>query len=65
MQMLALNASIEAARVGQAGKGFAVVADNMTKSVDSVRKLTVEIDQVNRTLGEVSGGMVNVLELLK
>jgi methyl-accepting chemotaxis protein len=65
MQMLALNASIEAAKVGHAGKGFAVVADNMTKSVESVRKLTVEIDEVNKTLTDVSGGMVNVLELLK
>jgi hypothetical protein len=65
MQMLALNASIEAARVGQAGKGFMVVAENMTKSVESVRKLTVEIDAVNKTLQEVSAGMVSVLELLK
>ncbi|MDR2560877.1 MAG: methyl-accepting chemotaxis protein [Holophagales bacterium] len=65
MQMLALNASIEAARVGQAGKGFMVVAENMTKSVESVRKLTIEIDEVNKTLQEVSQGMVNVLELLK
>jgi len=65
MQMLALNASIEAARVGQAGKGFMVVAENMTKSVESVRKLTIEIDAVNKTLQEVSAGMVSVLELLK
>jgi len=65
MQMLALNASIEAAKVGQAGKGFAVVADNMTKSVESVRKLTVEIDEVNQTLKAVSSGMIQVLELLK
>jgi len=65
MQMLALNASIEAAKVGQAGKGFAVVADNMTKSVDSVRKLTIEIDEVNKTLKAVSGAMVDVLELLR
>ena len=65
MQMLALNASIEAAKVGHAGKGFAVVADNMTKSVDSVRKLTQEIEEVNTTLTNVSGEIESVLELLK
>jgi methyl-accepting chemotaxis protein len=65
MQMLALNASIEAAKVGHAGKGFAVVADNMTKSVDSVRRLTDGIVEVNDTLKVVSSEIENVMELLK
>jgi len=65
MQMLALNASIEAAKVGHAGKGFAVVADNMTKSVDSVRKLTQEIEGVNKTLTNISGEIDSVLEFLE
>jgi len=65
MQMLALNASIEAARVGHAGKGFAVVAENMTKSVDSVKRLTQEIEGVNKTLTSISGKIDSVQDFLK
>jgi methyl-accepting chemotaxis protein len=65
MQMLALNAAIEAAKVGQAGKGFAVVAENITKSVDTVRKLTQEINEVNNTIGKASEQIESVLEKLK
>lgn len=54
MQMLALNASIEAAKVGVHGKGFAVVADHMTKSVENVRKLTEDIGKVNNDIRHVS-----------
>jgi len=55
MQMLALNASIEAAKVGVHGRGFAVVADHMTKSVENVRKLTEDIAKVNSDIQIVSG----------
>jgi hypothetical protein len=55
MQMLALNASIEAAKVGVHGRGFAVVADHMTKSVENVRKLTEDIGKVNSDIQIVSG----------
>jgi hypothetical protein len=55
MQMLALNASIEAAKVGVHGRGFAVVADHMTKSVENVRKLTEDIGKVNNDIQMVSG----------
>jgi methyl-accepting chemotaxis protein len=65
MQMLALNASIEAAKAGVHGRGFAVVADHMGKSVEAVRKLTQEIDGVNANIIQVSEQIDSVLEKLK
>jgi hypothetical protein len=65
LQMLALNASIEAAKVGIHGKGFMVVADHMAKSVDSVRKMTHEIEAMNGNIQRVSEKIDLALERLK
>ncbi len=65
MQMLALNASIEASKAGVHGRGFTVVADHLGKSVDAVRNLTQEINLVNQNIIQVSHRSDSVLEKLK
>ena len=37
--LLALNASIEAARAGESGRGFAVVADQIKKLADQSKRI--------------------------
>ncbi|MGE5385863.1 MAG: methyl-accepting chemotaxis protein [Betaproteobacteria bacterium] len=64
MRVLAMNATIEAARAGSQGAGFSVVAEHMAKSVDAVRKITQEIGQVNNEILQVSNQINTALERL-
>jgi methyl-accepting chemotaxis protein len=56
-QMIALNASVEAARAGDAGRGFAVIADAIKSLAEQVRKFnndnTANLTTLERTIGEL------------
>lgn len=57
--MLALNASIEAARAGDAGRGFAVVANKVGDLAEQSRSSTNSIDAL---IKEIQGDVVHVVE---
>jgi len=62
LKLLALNASIEAARAGQAGKGFAVVADEMSVMSSKTKD---GIDTINQIVREVMGSSEQVNESIR
>lgn len=65
LNMLAINARIEAARVGEEGRGFMVVAAEMGKSANYVRQITDEISQIVSAIGLTSNKIDDSLEKLK
>jgi hypothetical protein len=64
MNMLSINARIEAARVGEHGKGFEVVAAEMGKSSLAVEKITKDIEGITQAIGKTSAQIDDSLKRL-
>lgn len=62
--LLALNASIEAARAGDAGRGFAVVASEISNLSNQTQSATKDIEQLIGNISEEITSVVDSINIL-
>jgi len=62
IRLLALNASIEAAKAGDAGRGFAVVAQEVRDLADGA---TVDVSSVSEQIDQLEGSLHDLLGRIK
>ncbi|MGI5066732.1 methyl-accepting chemotaxis protein [Treponema putidum] len=65
--ILAINASIEAARAGSVGNGFRIIANEVrslaTQTGDFAKKIELKLEELNKSVSEINNSMTGFIEL--